>query len=222
MSWVGQAIVASSVSPLESLDLYRHAFELESPLEACALFAQEIVNVFGNKVGSERDPWLCQCGEKNVTMRDHCHVCHQPRLDRRPTAHNLKDASHYWLMASDSVARYIASSEGALDAWAHNTAGVIEEKLGRLHAAKGFYARARELASDNEHMNTIVLNLARVTAAVEGAATGLSVWTQGKISHWEHWCSIAVAYYRANDLPTAYQVGCVEQIRSCKRGDGVY
>jgi len=106
-------------------------------------------------------------------------------------------------MAADALSRCVAGA--AQDAWGWNALGVAQERLGLHRAAAEAYAEAL-LTATPEQRNRVLLNLARVTAITAGPSNAFALWQQTNIGLWEDWCTVALAYAAANELPSAYQV----------------
>lgn len=196
-------MVALTVSPEESLDLFRHAYELDGHLEAAAAFAQQVVAVYGSRAGSESDDWTCPCGGRLNCSAGICNICQRKRVERPPTSCLHAVATHYWTMAADALSRRVAGA--AQEAWGWNALGVAQERLGLHRAAAEAYAQALVTAT-LEQRNRVLLNLARVTAHTAGPSNAFALWQQTSIALWEDWCTVALAYAAAGELPSAYQV----------------
>eukprot|EP00047_Mylnosiga_fluctuans_P014648 m.40155 g.40155 ORF g.40155 m.40155 type:complete len:1571 (+) comp5596_c0_seq1:138-4850(+) len=204
-TWAGLSHVADHVSPEESLSLLRQAYELDGNLEACAGLAQQVVRVYGARPGSQRDPWACRCGTTNAAAATHCTACAHMRLDHPLTAAVEEEAKHLWLMVTDSLTKYVSTTRGCSDGWAHNALGAVHEKRGNMEAAADAYGRACALLAGSPHENTAKLNYARAVAATRGAAAAVALWATTAITRWEDWCAVARASFKSGDLPAAYQ-----------------
>lgn len=191
--------MAESMRHGETLDLFRHASELQPHPLACLGFAAHVVAATTPEAPTQAaalmlsQPWVSSFG---------CHV--PPGYD-----------SEYTQQALVAVAGYSASPEGEGDARAHHLAGVLLERLEMAEAAVLRYRRAVQLLPPTaaaEH-KAAAFGLGRALVASGQAEEAVHTLAAAGPATMSEFVVLARALVAAGQLRPAFEV--------CYRYEGV-
>ena len=227
-SWIGQAMIAEQRGDGEALDLFRHAFELQSLPQACVGYAYHVAGEAVALQQARRGRWKCgRCTTDNPIEAARCQSCHA-RAKLIPHGYER----HYSLQAAVALARYTASSDGEVDPLGHNLNAVVLEQQRLTASALASAQRAMECAGasaaaaaaaagststsatsasdeglEKERDRAIRLNVARLLSENKCYAQAIEQFVAAGSNEFWDLSALAYCYYRANQLPASYQVG---------------
>ena len=119
--WIGQAFVAEVINHGETLDLYRHSYELSPHPQACLGFAYHVVaSLSPQSAVDASDLFNSKSPSKNKSI---------------PAGYE----SHYVANAAVALSKYVHSDGGTQDACAYNLQGLLFEMDNQTTSAETSY-----------------------------------------------------------------------------------
>lgn len=188
-SWVGQAMIAEQHGHYDTLDLFRHAFELHSHPAACLGFAYHVIA--GTTPTSDKETFL--------------------KISSSQIPHDR--TSHYEREAQVALSRYVGSPVGEQDPCALNLLGLLFERQGIYHAAFQLFQRALDklLALGQEqqkNIQTVSLNLVRALDRIGDWEQCRQLYQQLDQSTFDfsQLCQLGLFYFHVKQYPESFQV----------------
>lgn len=202
--WLGQALVAESMKHHETLDLFRHALELEAHPLACLGFAEQaaLATTPMNPAQSHAERL-----HQSWTPVTNCFV---------PSGYEAQ----YTNQALLAAVRLGATAWGHSDARCHYLAGIFLERLGMPGAALQRYSRAAQLLQeqcpdDTEKQKLVAMALGRVQASSGQVSEAVPVLA-GAVQQDspDDYLTLARALFLSNQLTLAEEVrGCEPELK---------
>jgi tetratricopeptide (TPR) repeat protein len=158
--WVGQAMLSERVAPTETLDLFRHAYELSPHAQACLGFGTHVASVmFGGSggVGVGGSGGGSDSGGGGGEKVDNA----EGGRGGIPHGHERQYAEQ----ATVALQAYCRTRHGSLDPLAHNSLGLFLHAAGLYAPAVDHFHAAARLSSNDNEQAIATRNMARSLSA---------------------------------------------------------